>query len=383
MAVPSWWQLLKGLYELGCEIVVVPYVGGRVESLWWKSYQNPCKLESSIVNYLIRKRTSSRASGSFSRTTKSVSGISSFLKEKTVQVLTRNLTLPKWRKSLSKILLTEEDICAILVCSAPLNQIKGIPNFTRKIKNVPVIFYEMDMPDCLPHYSASRLAFSHYIDADLSEYDAFVTNSEGVTPELKALGVRRIFTIHFGIDPSIYAPLDLEKDVDVFFYGHGAEFRERWISDMVTKPSKIMKGTKFLVGGQFSGFDLGEAKNVKKIPISFWRHYASRSKINLNITRKHHAEIHCSSTARIFELASLGCCIVSNPVVGLEKWFKIKEEVVVVNDEKEAVETYRSLFSSTEKRLEMGRKARKRVLAQHTHLHMARKMLKLIESLAK
>lgn len=383
IAVPAWWQLLKGLYELGCDIVVVPYVGGRVESFWWKSYQNPCKFESLMVNYLVRKRKIFHASGSFSRTTKSVSVMRSLLKEKTVQVLTRNLTLPKWRKNLLQILNAEKDICVTLVCSAPLNQIKGIPNFIRRIKNVPVIFYEMDMPDCLPHYSASRLAFSHYINADLAEYDAFVTNSEGVVPELKVMGVRRIFTLHFGVDPSIYAPLDLEQDIDVFFYGHGAAFREKWISEMINKPSEIISDAKFLVGGQFSSFDLGKAKNIKKIPISSWRRYASRSKINLNITRKHHAEIYCSSTSRIFELASLGCCIVSNPVKGLDKWFKMKEEVVVVNNEKEAIETYRSLLSSNEKRHEMGQKARKRVLAEHTHLHMAKKMLKIIESLTK
>ena len=55
-AVPSWWQLFKGLYELEADLVVTPYVGRSVESLWWRSYKNPCETESKIVNKIVRFR---------------------------------------------------------------------------------------------------------------------------------------------------------------------------------------------------------------------------------------------------------------------------------------------------------------------------------------
>ena len=42
---PAWWQLLKGLAEIGVDITAVAYAGETVESLWWKAYPNPCQFE--------------------------------------------------------------------------------------------------------------------------------------------------------------------------------------------------------------------------------------------------------------------------------------------------------------------------------------------------
>lgn len=377
-AVPAWWQLLKGLYELGVDVVVTPYVGRGVESLWWKSYKNPCETLSVMVNKIVRRRQYAQGPESLSE---SRHDLGERLKGKTVRLLTRELTSPRWRRHLTQILSREGDVDATIFFNVPLNQISGIPTFVRKKFGVPTIFYDMDAPDSLPNYSPSRLAFNWYVGADLSEYDSFVVNSEGVISELREMGACRVFAIHFGVDPKIYCPISMKKDIDVFFYGQGAQFREKWINCMITEPSKVLRKSTFLVGGRPFNIDLGKAKSIEDIPISFWRRYCCRSKINLNITRKHHAEVYCSSTSRIFELASLGCCIVSNPVSGLDEWFDLNEEVVVVNDEGEAIEAYEWLLSAEDVRLRVGEKARQRVLKEHTHLHMAKKLYDVIQKL--
>ena len=100
------------------------------------------------------------------------------------------------------------------------------------------------------------------------------------------------------------------------------------------------------------------------------------------ITRRDiHASTYASSTARIFELASLGCCIVSDPYAGLEEWFEIGQEVLVVHDEKEAVEAYKHLLAHPDVRSKMGQQARERVLREHTYLHRARQLVALIGEL--
>ncbi|HWO78873.1 hypothetical protein, partial [Gaiella sp.] len=38
---PAWWQLWKGLYEVGVDLVVTPYRGRPVESPWWRTAPNP------------------------------------------------------------------------------------------------------------------------------------------------------------------------------------------------------------------------------------------------------------------------------------------------------------------------------------------------------
>ena len=38
---PAWWQLWKGMYETGVDLVVTPYRGRPVESPWWRTAPNP------------------------------------------------------------------------------------------------------------------------------------------------------------------------------------------------------------------------------------------------------------------------------------------------------------------------------------------------------
>src|SRR4051794_41372209 len=42
---PAWWQLWKGLYEAGADLIVTPYRGRAVESPWWRTAENPCYRE--------------------------------------------------------------------------------------------------------------------------------------------------------------------------------------------------------------------------------------------------------------------------------------------------------------------------------------------------
>ena len=46
---PAWWQLWKALYEIGHEVIVTPYLGDPVDSLWWRTYPNPCLVLASSL----------------------------------------------------------------------------------------------------------------------------------------------------------------------------------------------------------------------------------------------------------------------------------------------------------------------------------------------
>ncbi|MBZ0274788.1 MAG: hypothetical protein K8I60_01515, partial [Anaerolineae bacterium] len=51
-ATPAWWQLLKGFYEIGVEIVATPYQGPAIESLWWQAAPNPAKWQGDTFKLL-------------------------------------------------------------------------------------------------------------------------------------------------------------------------------------------------------------------------------------------------------------------------------------------------------------------------------------------
>jgi spore maturation protein CgeB len=104
----------------------------------------------------------------------------------------------------------------------------------------------------------------------------------------------------------------------------------------------------------------------------------SSARVNLCITRRSHATVYASSSCRPFELASSGAAIVSNPYEGIERWFEPGSELLVVNDADEAVAAYRSLLDDPGEAEAMGRRARERVLDEHTYRHRARQILDLL-----
>src|SRR5829696_4573464 len=47
-ATPAWWQLMKGLYEVGVDVIATPYQGPAIESLWWRAEPNPAQWQGDV-----------------------------------------------------------------------------------------------------------------------------------------------------------------------------------------------------------------------------------------------------------------------------------------------------------------------------------------------
>ncbi len=374
---PAWWQLFKNLYEIGIELIVTSYQGRPIESLWWKIYENPCTGEASILTK-IRNLSNQISPKKWQRKKKQRQNTFS---ERVIPIIARNTTTRKWRKYILKILEKERDLDCVIFFNVPINQIKGLASSIRIHFDLPIVFYDGDMPAILSRFGGFQTGFDAYVGADLTEYDAFIVNSKGVVPELTRMGAKNVHTIYWAADPSIYSPIDVEQDIDVSFYGYSAEFRESWMKWMITDPSKILRGAHFAIAGRNFDIDLGMTKFLGDIPFSALRRFCCRSKINLNITRRAHASVYASATLRPFELASLGCCIVSNPYNGLEEWFDINKEIFIVKNATEVIKLYKWLLSDDEARMEAGNSARKRILKEHTYRHRAEQLLSIIKKL--
>ena len=353
-------QLFKGFYEEGHEILIIPYSGKPIPSLWWRSYPNPNYYKSLLMEKIIGRNK-------FSSKKKTVP---------LVPILARILAKPNLEKLIKKILIKEKNIDAIIFIAIPLNQINGLPTEIKKIKNIPIIYYDLDIPSSLSSHGS--FSFQYLKGADLSEFDSFVILSEGSISEVKKLGAKNVKTIHVGVDPEICSPMNIEKDIDFFFLGTGGVAREQNMRMMVTNPSKVLSN-KFVVSGPLDDIDVGNAIRMPMFLFPDWRKYCNRSKINLNIVRELHAATESTSTARPFELASMGSCIVSAPYKGLDKWFDIGKEIIVVNSEKDCIDVYNSLLNDNELRLKMGIAARNRVKKEHTSRHRVREFIEIIK----
>jgi spore maturation protein CgeB len=220
--------------------------------------------------------------------------------------------------------------------------------------------------------------FNYYHGADPSEYDLVVSNSEGGLDRLRELGAQRAEAVFWAADPELFRPHDVDKEHDVFFYGYGDKFRREWMQRLVGEPSRLAPEIDFALGGKDFRGDIGTAKLVGDVPFNVFPRAISASRINLNITRRSHATVDASSTCRPFELAAAGAAIVSSPVEGVDRWFEPGRELLVVSSAEEATAAYRDLLADPGQADELGRRARERVLDEHTYAHRARRLLELL-----
>jgi len=389
-ATPSWWQLLKGLYEVGVEVIATPYQGPAIESLWWRAEPNPAQWQGDLFKALrdtyrkvIGEKPPIQVEGSGDVGTRFIvsapsSSNGESLSDRLVRQTAQTFIAPQWARHLDRILTRQPDIDAVLILTVPLNHIVGVADEIQRKHRKPVLYYDGDVPASLPNMRGFASGFRIYQGANPAEYTAFISNSQGGAEALKQLGAREVHTLFYAADPDVFSPVAVaQQDMDVFFYGHGKEYRSQWVDAMITHPSNAMPDARFAVRGTKLG-DLGQTQLLPYLSFSKLREYACRSKINLCITRRAHASVYGSSSARPFELAAMGCCIVANPYDGIELWFEPDKELFVIHSQEEAVDRYRYLLAHEDERLAVGRAARERVLKEHTFRHRAQQLVEIV-----
>jgi spore maturation protein CgeB len=371
---PAWWQLWKGLYEVGVDLVVTPYRGRPVESPWWRVAPNPTYREGESYDAL-RTGLAKLKGDRYLRREESHPEDTGL--DRAARAAIRRWVTPRWKRHLER-LVEREQPDAVVVFTVPMAHMRGIPEALRERYSIPIVFYDGDVPMSLPEFGGMDTGFNPYHGADPFEYDLVVTNSEGGIPRLLELGARRAESLFWGADPEFFAPQPVEKSVDVFFYGYGDKFRRDWMKTLIGEPSRVADELEFALGGlDFLG-DTGNAQLLGDVPFNVFARAISAARVNVNMTRRPHATVPASSTARPFELASSGAAIVSNPHEGIDRWFEPGSELVVVTSSEEAVAAYRELVADPAQAEEMGRRARERVLDEHTYAHRARRLLELV-----
>jgi hypothetical protein len=372
---PAWWQLWKGMHEAGCDLIVTPYRGRPVEAPWWRTEPNPCYREAE--SFAVGRRAMAKLRGD-TLLRRGEESPPDTLGDRMIREVIWRWVTPRWQRHLERILERERDVDVVVVFTVPMSHLRGIPSALRERFSVPVVFYDGDVPMSLPEFGGMDTGFNYYHGADPSEYDLLVSNSEGGLERLRSLGASRAEAIFWAADPELFQPLPLEKEMDVFFYGYGDKFRREWMRELVGEPSRRLRHVDFALGGlDFQG-DVGRAREIGDVPYNVFGQAISQARINLNITRRAHASVEASSTARPFELAMAGAAIVSNPCEGLDRWFEPGRELLVVSGADEAAAAYEELLDDLGRAEELGRAARERALDEHRYVHRARRLLELV-----
>jgi len=204
---PAWWQLWKGLYEQGVDLVVTPYRGRPVESPWWRTAPNPTYREGE--GYAALRGGLARLKGDRYLRRAEESPDDTAFDRLTRETIWKVVT-PRWRRHLDR-LVERERPDAVLVFTVPMAHFRGIPTYLRERHGVPVVFYDGDVPMSLPEFGGMDTGFNYYHGADPSEYDLVLSNSEGGLDRLRELGARRAEAVFWAADPELFQPAAVRR----------------------------------------------------------------------------------------------------------------------------------------------------------------------------
>ena len=232
----------------------------------------------------------------------------------------------------------------------------------------------------LPEFGGMDTGFNYYHGADPGEYDLVISNSEG------GLGVaararrppRRDGLL--GRRPRLLRPATgREGDTTSSSTATATSFAASGCRRSSASPRARLADVDFALGGHDFRGDTGQARLIGDIPFPSFPRAISAARINLCLTRRPHATVYASSSCRPFELAAAGAAIVANPYDGIERWFEPGAELSSPPTPTRRSRPTAPCSTTPAQAEEMGRRARERVLDEHTYRHRARRLLELLD----
>ena len=259
---PAWWQLWKGLNEEGVDLIVTPYRGRPIESPWWRTAPNPTYAEGE--SFARARDLVARIKGDSHLRRAEENPEDGLGDRMTREVIWRWVT-PRWKKHLEQ-LIERERPDAVIVFTVPMAHLRGIPTALREKYGIPIVFYDGDVPMSLPEFGGMDTGFNWYHDADPSEYDLLVSNSEGGLERLRELGARRTEAVFWGADPEFFAPQRGREGVRRLLLRLRRQVSARLDEGDGRRAVARAARRDFALGGRDFQGDIGDARLVGDIP---------------------------------------------------------------------------------------------------------------------
>ena len=249
----------------------------------------------------------------------------------------------------------------------------------------PLLFYDIDTPITLAQLRTSGR--TPYLEAALiPHYAAYLSFTGG--PALAELeqtfGSPRAIPFYCSVDPTLYHPTPNRSEYlcDLSYLGTYAPDRQPKLVALLDTPAAFLPQSRFIVAGPLYPEDTLWQSNVTRIhhlPPPEHPAFYSSSRFTLNLTRADMIAAGYSPSVRLFEASACGAAILSDPWPGLEDFLTANEEVLLPCDAYEVADLLCNLPET--ERLQLGRRARERILAQHTSAHRAYQFEEIVSAL--
>ena len=243
------------------------------------------------------------------------------------------------------------------------------------------LFYDLDTPVTLARLEQGEQV-GYLPEQGLGDFDLVLsyTGGQALRQLRSLLGARRAAPLYGHVDHYWHKPAPHEDwyAADLSYLGTYATDRQDGVERLLIEPARQRPERAFLVGGSAYPGDIEWPENVRKlehIPPAHHPSFFSSSRLTLNVTRADMARMGWCPSGRLFEAAACGAAIVSDDWAGLGAFFGPGEEILIARSSEDVVA---ALDRPDEELRAIGRRARERVLDEHTSLHRARQLVELI-----
>jgi spore maturation protein CgeB len=233
-------------------------------------------------------------------------------------------------------------------------------------------FYDIDTPVTLAKLARGDYEYLH--PRQIPCFDLYLSFTGGpILGRLEdELGARRALPLYCSCDPALYFPEEHATRWDLGYLGTYSDDRQPAVEALLLEPARRLPDRSFVVAGPAYPETIAWPANVDRfehLPPGEHRAFYNRQRFTLNVTRADMREAGYSPSIRLFEAAACGTPIVSDDWPGLSAFFEPGREILLAATAADVERILRDVPEAERRRI--GRRARRRVLAQHTAAHRA------------
>jgi spore maturation protein CgeB len=290
-----------------------------------------------------------------------------------------------WDAERERLLDAAHDADAIVVGSYFPDAVKATRELLER-GHETVLFYDIDTPITIARLRSDGRA--EYLDPELiPKYAAYLSFTGG--PMLREIenrfGAQWAVPFYCSVDADAYRPEPVRAEFacDMSYLGTYAADRQPKLEALLHRAAQRHPERRFIVAGPQYPAGIRWPRNVQRIVhLSPAEHpgFYSSSRFTLNLTRDDMVAAGYSPSVRLFEASACGAAIVSDAWPGLDEFFTPGEEILLPRNVEEVTAVLRDM--PDEERVRMGRRARQRILDQHTSAHRAIQFEEIVEQCA-
>jgi spore maturation protein CgeB len=228
-------------------------------------------------------------------------------------------------------------------------------------------FYDIDTPVTL---GKLRRGDREYLSPELvGRFELYLSFTGGPTLEVleEEFGARRALAFYCLVDPDAYRPLEEEARWDLGYLGTYSDDRQPILERLLLEPAAKLPQARFAVAGPQYPAAIewpGKVERIEHVPPAEHPAFYAAQRFTLNVTRAEMRKAGWSPSVRLFEAAACGVPVISDRWEGLDQLFVPGEEILIADSTEDVVGFLRDV--SPEEARQIGARARRRVLAEHT-----------------